>query len=69
MSTASYLRPRSALIVSDLPSEPLGSSGIFFVTSASLKLPAWRLGSGASAARASSFETVSAFAPDVGFDN
>jgi len=56
MSTASYLGSRSALTVSTLPSELLGSSGIFLVPSAGSKLPAWRLGSGASASRALSFE-------------
>ena len=47
-STASYLGSRSALIVSTLPSELLGSSGIFLVPSASSKLPAWHMGSEAS---------------------
>ena len=38
MSTTSYLGLRSALIISTLSSEPLGSSGIFFVPSAGSKL-------------------------------
>jgi hypothetical protein len=39
-SMASYFRSRSALIVSTMSLEPLGSSGIFFVPSAGSKLPA-----------------------------
>ena len=58
-STAFYLGSKSALIVNTLPSELLGSSGIFLVPSAGSKLPARHLGSGASAARASSFKASS----------
>ena len=58
-STASYLGSRSALIVSTLPSELSGLSGTFFVPSVGSKLPAWRFGSRASAARASSLEASS----------
>ena len=58
-STASYLGSRSALIVSALPSKLLGSSRIFLVPSTGSKLPAWRFGLGALAARTSSFEASS----------
>ena len=57
-STASYLGSRLALIVSTLPSELLGSSGIFLVPSAGSELPACRFGYGASVARASSLEAI-----------
>ena len=60
MSMASYLGSRSVLIVGTLSPELLGSSGIFFVPSTGSKLPAWRLGSRASAVRASSLEVSSA---------
>ena len=59
MITASYLALRSALIINTLSSEPLGSSGIFFMPSTGSKLPARCLGSRASVTRASSFKASS----------